>query len=97
MNPDPASVTWVAAAPAVAAEAVADAKDGVGLLLSAVGGVVAVLPPPPPQPAIAIAAHKVAANSAHVERGMGRPVPMSWLFRRCWGETISAVVNQAST
>jgi hypothetical protein len=35
-------------------------------------------PPPPPQPAIANTAHNITAGKAHVERGMGRPGPMSW-------------------
>jgi hypothetical protein len=89
MKPEPARVTWVAAAPAAAEEGVTDAIEGVGLLLASGGGVVVEPPPPPPQPAIAIAAHKITANSAHVERGMGRPVPMSLLFRRSEGNYIS--------
>jgi len=75
---EPATVIGVAASPAVPEDGVTEVTVGTGLLLPVGGGVVVLEPPPPPQPAIANTAHNITAGKAHVERGMGRPGPMSW-------------------
>lgn len=65
-KPEPAMVTGVAMAPAVADEGVTEAIEGVGLLAPDGGGVAITEPPPPPQPVIVSKPHKRNATTAHV-------------------------------
>jgi hypothetical protein len=83
MKPEPATVTAVAASPAVAEDGVTEATVGVAFVAPDGGGVVEP-PPPPPQPARDSSAHKINAMTADAERGMGVVLCLTLRFQFFW-------------